>query len=165
MFLRHIAECSSTKGCWKVGRGGSEVPLSSLRHRWRCEKEKWTKLGESESCSVVSDSLQPHGLYSPWNSPSQNTEVGGLSLLQGISPTQGSNPGLLHCRRILYQLSYEGSPKLGERREEIKEKKELGLCVCGRGMGGIHMTEEYFQHLLYTTQCYVPCRSEWFHIC
>ena len=49
---------------------------------------------ESESCSVVSDSLQPHGLYSPWNSPGQSTGVGSLSLLQGIFPTWGSNPGL-----------------------------------------------------------------------
>ena len=54
---------------------------------------------ESESCSVVSDSLQPHGLYSLWNSPGQNTRMGSLFLLQGISPTQGSNPGLPHCRR------------------------------------------------------------------
>ena len=65
---------------------------------------------ESESHSVVSDSLQPHGLYSPWNSPGQNTGVGSLSLLQGIFPSQGSNPGLLHCRRILYQLSHKWSP-------------------------------------------------------
>ena len=65
---------------------------------------------ESESHSVVSDSLQPHGLYSTWNSPGQNTGVGSLSLLQGIFPSQGSNPGLLHCRRILYQLSHKGSP-------------------------------------------------------
>ena len=41
---------------------------------------------ESESCSIMSDSLQPHGLYSPWNSPGQNTEVGSLSLLQGNLP-------------------------------------------------------------------------------
>ena len=60
---------------------------------------------ESESHSVMSDSLQPHGLYSPWDSPAHNTGVGSLSLLQGIFPTQGSNPGLLHCRWILYQLS------------------------------------------------------------
>ena len=46
---------------------------------------------ESESCSVVSDSLQPRGLYSPWNSPGQNIGVGSLSLLQGIFPTQGLN--------------------------------------------------------------------------
>ena len=65
---------------------------------------------ESESRSVVSDSLQPRGLYSPWNSPGQNTGVGSLSLLQGIFPTQGLNPALLHCRLILYQLSHKGSP-------------------------------------------------------
>ena len=65
-----------------------------------------------ESHSVVSDSLQPHGLYSPWNSPSQNTGVGSLSLFLGIFPTQGSNPGLPHCRWILYQLSHQGSPRV-----------------------------------------------------
>ena len=65
---------------------------------------------ESESCSVVSDSLWPHGQYSPWNSPGQNTGVGSLSLLQRIFPTQGSNPGLPHCRLILYQLSHRGRP-------------------------------------------------------
>ena len=64
------------------------------------------KESESESHSVMSDSLQPHGLYGPWNSPSQNTEVGSLSLLQQIFQTQESNQGLLHCRRILYHLSY-----------------------------------------------------------
>ena len=53
----------------------------------------------------MSDSLRPHGLYSPWNSSGQNTGVGSLSLHQGIFPTQRSNPGLLHGRRILYQLS------------------------------------------------------------
>ena len=56
---------------------------------------------ESQSRSVVSDSFQPHGLYSPWNFPGQNTGVGSLSLLQGVFPTQGSNPGLLHGRQIL----------------------------------------------------------------
>ena len=68
----------------------------------------------SEGCSVVSDSLWTHRLYSPWNSPGQNTGVGSLSLLQGIFPTQGSNPRLLHCRQILYQLSHKGSPKILE---------------------------------------------------
>ena len=67
---------------------------------------------ESESRSVVSDSLQPHGLYSLWNSSGQNTGVGSLSLLQGIFPTQGSNSGLPHCRWILYQLSHKGSPRI-----------------------------------------------------
>ena len=68
-------------------------------------------MSESESCSVVSDSLRPPGLYSPWNSPGQNTGVGSLSLLQGIFPTQGSNPGLLDCRQILYCLSHQGRGK------------------------------------------------------
>ena len=69
--------------------------------------------GESESHSVLSN-LWPHGLYSPWNSPGQNIEVGSLSLLQGIFPNQKSNPGLLHCRWILYQLSHQGSPRIPE---------------------------------------------------
>ena len=51
-----------------------------------------------------------HGLYSPWNSLDQNTGVGSFSLFQGIFPTQGSNPDLLHCRQILYQLSQKESP-------------------------------------------------------
>ena len=61
-----------------------------------------------EKCeSETSDSFS-------WNSPGQNTGVGSLSLLQGIFPTQGSNPGLLHCRWILYPLSHRGSPRILE---------------------------------------------------
>ena len=62
----------------------------------------------------MSDSLWSQGLYSPWNSQDQHTGVGSLSLLQGIFPTQGSNPGLPHCRRILYHLSHQGSPGILE---------------------------------------------------
>ena len=69
---------------------------------------KWSK-----SRSVMSDSLWPHGLYSPWNSPGQNTGVGGLSLLQRIFPTPGSSPGLPHCRQILYHNN-NGSPRILE---------------------------------------------------
>ena len=64
---------------------------------------------KSESRSVLSNALWPHGLYSPWNSPGQNTRLGSLSLLQGIFSTQTSHQGFLHCRWILYQLSYQGS--------------------------------------------------------
>ena len=70
-------------------------------------------LSESVSGSVMSDSSQ-HGLYSSWNPPGQNTGVGRLSLLQGIFPTQGLNPGLPPCRWILYQLSHKGSPRILE---------------------------------------------------
>ena len=59
------------------------------------------KVKVTQSCPT----LRPHGLYSPWNSPGQNTGVGSRSLLQGMFPTQGSNPGLPHCRQMLYQLS------------------------------------------------------------
>ena len=59
------------------------------------------------------NSLWPHGLQStrllcPWDFPCKDTGVGCHLLLQGIFPTQGSNPGLLHCKHILYQLSYKG---------------------------------------------------------
>ena len=67
-------------------------------------------------CSVLSSSLRPNGLYPtrllfPWNYPGKNTGMGSHSLLQRISPTQGSNPGLPHYRWILYQLSHQGRPK------------------------------------------------------
>ena len=66
------------------------------------KENSWDFLNiEGESRWVVFNSLQPHELYSPWNSLGQNTGVGSLSLLQG------SNPGLPHCRQILYQLSYK----------------------------------------------------------
>ena len=60
---------------------------------------------KSENCSVMSDSLRPHELYSPWNSPGKNNGVGSLSLLHGIFPAQG----FLRCRWILYQLIHKGS--------------------------------------------------------
>ena len=65
------------------------------------------KVKVAQSCLT----LWSLGLYSSWNSLGQHTEVGSLSLLQGIFPNQGLNPGLLHCRWILYQLSYKGNPK------------------------------------------------------
>ena len=66
-------------------------------------QEYWTvKVKVTLACPT----LQPHGLCSLWNSAGQNTGVGSLSLLQGIFPTQELNPGLPHCRRILYPLSH-----------------------------------------------------------
>ena len=63
---------------------------------------------------VMSDSLQLHGRYSPWNSPGQNTAVGSRSLLQEIFPTRESNPGLPCCRWILYRLNHQESPRILE---------------------------------------------------
>ena len=94
---------------------------------------------ESESCSVMSISLLPHGLYSPWNSLGQNTGVGSHSLLQGIFPTQGSNPTLPLCRWILYQLNHKGSPRILEwvaypfSSRSFQPRNQTGVpCIAGR---------------------------------
>ena len=99
--------------------GGSAIknPLANAAHSGLMPgsgRSPGASENESESFSLVSDSLQSYGVYNPWNSPGQKTGVGSLSLLQGIFPTQGSNPGLLHCRQILYQLSHQGSPRILE---------------------------------------------------
>ena len=66
----------------------SKIVISqNFKEKSRSQTE--SKRSESESLSVVSNSLQPHGIYSPWNSLGHNTEVGSLSVLQGIFSTQG----------------------------------------------------------------------------
>ena len=134
---------------------------------------------ESESCSIVSDSLEPHGLHTvhgilqarilewvafpfsrgssqPADQPSspkfkvvslpaepqgkpKNTGVGSLSFLRSIFPTQGSNPGLPHCRQILYQLSHKGSPRILEwmaypfSSGSSQPRNQTGVsCIAGR---------------------------------
>ena len=73
----------------------------------------------------MSSSFQPHGLspirlLCPWTSPGQNTGVGNHFLLHGIVPIQGSNLSLPRCRRILYQLSHQGSPIKCVKSEKVK---------------------------------------------
>ena len=80
---------------------------------------------ESDSCSVLSDSLTPHGLYSPPNSPGQNTGLGSRSLLSGIFPTQGSNPGLPRCRQILYRLNHQVWVPINKHRWHNHREKNL----------------------------------------
>ena len=67
----------------------------------------------TQPCSTLCSSMDcsPPGSYVHGNSPGKNTGVGSLFLLQGIFPTQESNPGLPHCRQILYQLPW-GSPNI-----------------------------------------------------
>ena len=108
---------------------------------------------ESESCSVMSDSLQPHGLYSPWNSLGQNTGLGSLSLLQGIFPTQGLNPGLPCCRQILYQLSHKRSARILEwvaypfSSRSYWPRNRTGVsCIAGR----------FFTNWVKSTSCKMP---------
>ena len=69
------------------------------------------KVKVTQSCLTLCD---PMNYTVPWNSSGQNTGVGSLALLQDVFPTQGSNPGLPHCRWILYQLSHKGSPRILE---------------------------------------------------
>ena len=86
-----------------------------IQEREICVSEvQSSRYRESESHSVVSDSFRPPGLYSSWKSLGQNTEVGSLSLLQRIFPSQELNPDLPLCRWILYQLSHKGSPRMPE---------------------------------------------------
>ena len=91
---------------------------------------------ESESRSVVSDSLQLHGLYSSWNSPGQNTGVGSLALLQRMFSTQESNQGLLHCRQILYLLNHKGS-------KTEKDKYYMILLICGIFFNGTNGSVQF----------------------
>ena len=80
----------------------SILPFPKCR-KWKISTDTITwKVKVTLSCL----SLWPHGIHSPWNPPGQNTGVGSFSFLPGIFPTQGSNPGPLPCRQILYQLSY-----------------------------------------------------------
>ena len=126
--LGHLLETNSTPKpaspiTWKPC--GTEKDEAEIRvmHLQTKEIPRYTNIYiyESESCSVMSNSLWSHELYHtrllcPWNSPGQNTGVGICSLLQGIFPTQGPNPGFPHCRWILYHLSYQWSP--------------IYVCVC-----------------------------------
>ena len=72
--------------------------IQIMPYKKNVKKKKFKpKESESERRSVLSNSLQPYGLYSPWNSPGQNTEVGSLSLLQGIFPTQVADGFFTSC--------------------------------------------------------------------
>ena len=115
----------------------------------------------SESRSVVSNSLRPHGLYRPWNFPGQNTGVGSLSLLQGIFPTQGLNPGLPHCRQILYQISHQASPRIlgwvaypfSSRSSQPRNRTGVS-CTAGGFLTNWAMREALTQYRLFINICW-----------
>ena len=121
--LTHCWEdCKSVQPPWKTEAEPEMVPFLSVNKT--DEAIEWRSSGTARrtqtlfvcvSRSVVSDSLQPHGLkptrlLCPWDFPGKDIGVSCYFLLQGIFPTEGSNPGLLHCRQILYRLSYKGRP-------------------------------------------------------
>ena len=126
LFLRvkifpHVDTEGSAYECWRtetlktVGGPGEHLFIVRvhLPRRPSATADVFEKR-ESVSRSVMFDSLQPHGLQPtrilcPWDFPGKDTGVGCHFLLHGVFPTQGLNPGLLHCRQILYHLSYQGS--------------------------------------------------------
>ena len=95
---------------------------------------------ESEVSPVVSNSLwpqglQPTGLLRPWDFPDQSTGGGCHFLLQGIFLTQGSNPGLLYCRQILYHLSYREVSSPSKRKSLILTLHLLDEAFCDSSVG------------------------------
>ena len=82
--------------------------LISLQAEWNLRFSKWNW----KPLCHVQFFATPWTSRGSWNSPGHNTEVVSCFLLQWTFPTQGSNPGLPHCRRILYQLSHQGSPRM-----------------------------------------------------
>ena len=114
-FCEQLYQVHHTKrGSWESPVYSWSVRSTTVRTKTNCKLQRWDclQVSVSASRSAVSDSLRPHGLYSPWNSPGKNAGLGSLSLLQGIFPTQGSNSGFPHCGQILYQLSHQESPLL-----------------------------------------------------
>ena len=90
------------------------------------------KLKVAQSCPTLCGSMD-------WNSPGKNTGMGSHSFLQGIVPIQGSNPGLLHCKQILYQLSHKRSPRIGQwaaypffSRSFQPRNQNRVFCIAGR---------------------------------
>ena len=110
IYRTHMS--SSPPGPCPLHRGGPVLATLWPVHLCPLSLKPKAVIHESERHSVMSDSLQQYGLYSPWTSPGQKTRVGSHSLLQGIFPTEGSNPGLLHCGWILYLLRHLRKPTL-----------------------------------------------------
>ena len=112
----------------------------------------------SEGCLVMSNSLWPHGLYSPWNSPGQNAGAGSLSLLQGIFPTQGLNPGLHIAGRFFTRWATGEAPFM-------KGKHLMSICHGRTILTGGWLTiphpdtalEEFFADMI---SCGQPCWTE-----
>ena len=90
----------------------------------------------AQSCMTLCNcrGCSPPGSSVHGDSPGKSTGVG--CLLQGIFPTQGLNPGLPHCRRILYRLSHQGSPRI----------LEWSTCPFSRGSSRLRKSNQGFMH-------------------
>ena len=115
LFSCFFLETLNIKGCWHIRE--KRQPLGSKEYtRWdyihTCGRWwRWFGGLVAKSClTLATPWTVAHQVPLPWDVSGKNTGVDCPLLLQGIFPTQEVNPGLLHCRQILYRLSYEGSP-------------------------------------------------------
>ena len=115
--LRYWAPNAGVMG--SIPDWGTKI-LHASRYSWKKEYERfhiWVSVVlVTQSSPILWDSVdyKPVRLLCPWNFPGKNTGVDRHSLLQGIFPAWGSNPGLLHGRQILCSLSHQGSPYLNQ---------------------------------------------------
>ena len=115
----------------------------------------------------MSDSLRPHGLYSPGNSPGQKTRLGSLSSLQGVFPAQESNPGLPHYRWILYHLSHPRRPRIlvwvaypfSSRSSRPRNQPRVS-CIAGRFFTSWVTREVQRCVTIYTMEYYSAIKNE-----
>ena len=125
MFLTDWRHSPYTNCNKETEQAGGRIFVKGLyqlleRKRGGDNRRKWGH-------SILFDSLRPHGLlptrlFRPWGFPGKSTGVGCHCLLQGIFPTQGSNPGIPHGRQMLYRLSHQWS----DNRRKAEEN-----CRCG----------------------------------
>ena len=99
--------------------------------------------------------LRHHGLYSPRDSPGQNTGVGSHYLLQGIFPTQGLNPGLHNYRRNLYSLSHQGGSDI----TQFSPESYSGISMVSLFLGSLEIVINDNQPNMKPIQ-YHLCRSQ-----
>ena len=145
MYNRHICKEKNYKICRRNGKIFVTLEKQTFHQKYDPIKAKkkllmWTSFVlqkvRSVSCSVVFNSLQTHGLQParllcPWDFPGRNTGVSCHSPLQGIFPTQGSNPGLLHFRHILYPQPLEDTIK---RMKKLKQDKVFTNLISDKGL-------------------------------
>ena len=123
-----VCVCVCLMNVWNV----LYIIVGIIVSNWYCTKLSW----KWKSLSCVQFFVTPWTVSMEFSRPKYWS--GSLSLLQGIFPTQGSNPGLPHCRWILYQLSHKGSPRILEwvaypfSRESSWPRNQTSIsCIAG----------------------------------
>ena len=116
--------------------------------------KKKLKVKVTQSCPILCNSMDCSLPGSSWNFPGKNTGVGCHSVLQRISRIQGLNPGLLHCRQILYHLSHQGSPTMflktfanSQRGRTIKKFLDINEVYFGNQLIWKGSTSEWLEDL------------------